>query len=163
MIVAGNCLLRGAKAPICYSDVWEVCCLPGECFRDLIERIPSLIQSSDYYSLLRFCVGRKDTASSSMSLIKKDYRVRGVAVKDYGAQVVFAFYENHSMTIAFDYSFTIILLFFFPQVKGVPDPCEQVLLHLCNVPTELRVLHENLDVSLYIYPCETRVCAAFYL
>lgn len=48
-----------------------------------------------------------------MSIIKKDYRVIGVAVKDYGAQVAFAFYENCSMITAFDHSFAIIFLLIF--------------------------------------------------
>lgn len=65
-----------------------------------------------------------------MSLIKKDYRVIRVAAKDYGAHVEFAFHENHSMIIAFYYCFAIICRFFPPQFKGVPDPCEQVLLYL---------------------------------
>lgn len=98
-----------------------------------------------------------------MSIIKKDYRVIAVAVKDYGAQVVFAFYENRSMITAFDHSFAIIFPLIFSQVKVVPDSCEEVLLHLCNVPTELRDPRVNLEVSVYIYPCEIRVCVAFYL
>lgn len=113
--------------------------------------------------MLKFHVGTRDTARSSTSLIKKDYRVIQIAAKNYGAHVDFAFHENHSMIIALYYCFAIICLFSPPQFKGVPDPCEQVLLYLCNVPIELRVPHENLDVSVYIYPCETRVCVAFYL
>lgn len=97
-----------------------------------------------------------------MSLIKKDYSYRSGS-KGLWSTGSFCILLKHSMIIAFDYSFSIIFLLFSPQVKGVPDPCEQVLLHLCNVPIQLRVPHENLGVFVYIYPCETRVCAAFYL
>ena len=58
--------------------------------RDVTKRLPSLVQSTDYYPLLLFHVGTSDTARSSLRNIKKDYRALGAVVRDSGAQVVFS-------------------------------------------------------------------------
>ena len=67
-----------------------MCCLLGARIRDVTERLPSLIQSTDYYPLLLFRVDTSDTVGSSLRSIKKDYRALGVAIRDSGAQVVFS-------------------------------------------------------------------------
>ena len=92
MIAVGDSLLRGTEAPICRPDALsrEVCCFPGARIRDVTERLPSLVQSTDYYPLLLFHVGTSDTARSSLRTIKKDYRALGAAVRDSGVQVVFS-------------------------------------------------------------------------
>ncbi len=47
-------------------------------FRDVAERIPSLIRPTDWcYPLLVFHVGASDTAGSSLRNIKRDFRALG--------------------------------------------------------------------------------------
>ena len=92
MIVVGDSLLRGTEAPTCRPDALsrEVCCLPGARIRDVTERLPSLVQSTDYSPLLLFHVGTSDTARSSLRSTKEDYRALGAVVRDSGVQVVFS-------------------------------------------------------------------------
>ena len=54
LVVVGGSLLRGTEGPICQPDPShrEVCCLPGAQVWDITERLPGLIQLSDYYPLL---------------------------------------------------------------------------------------------------------------
>lgn len=67
----------------------EAWCLEGAHIRDATEWLPGLIKSTDYYSLLLF-LGASDTAMSSPSSTKKDYRTLGVAVKAPGVHVAFS-------------------------------------------------------------------------
>ena len=92
MVVVGESLLRGTEAPVCCPDTLyrEVSCLPGTRVRDVTERLPSLVQSTDYYPLLLFHMGTSDTVRSSLRSIKKDYRALEGVVRDSGAQVVFS-------------------------------------------------------------------------
>ena len=91
-ILLGDSPLRGMEAPICRPDTLsrEGCCLPGARIRGVTERLPSLLQSTDYYLLLLFHVGTSDTARNSLRSIKKDYRALGVVARDSGAQVGFS-------------------------------------------------------------------------
>ena len=59
VLVVGDSLLRGTEAPICRPDIQsrEACCLPGTKIRDITERLPQLVKSTDYYPLLLFHVG----------------------------------------------------------------------------------------------------------
>ena len=92
MTVVGNSLLRETEALICRPDTLsrEVCCLLAARIRDVTDRLPSLVQSTDYYLLLLFHVGTSDTARSSLWSIKKDYRALGAAVRGSGVQAVFS-------------------------------------------------------------------------
>jgi len=60
----------------------EGCCLLGGHIRDVTKRLPSLVQSTDYYPLLLFLVGTNNTARSSLRSIKKDYRALGAEMRD---------------------------------------------------------------------------------
>jgi len=68
----------------------EVHSLLGAHIRDVIEKLPSLVQSTNYYPLLLFHVGINDTARRSLRSIKKDYRALGAAVRNSGAQTDFS-------------------------------------------------------------------------
>ena len=71
-----------------------MCCLSGAKVRDVTERVPQLVKSTDYYPLLLFHVGTKDTASLNVGRIKEDFKalgVLGVKAKSFGAQVIFSF------------------------------------------------------------------------
>lgn len=56
------------------------CCLLGAWIRDVTETLPSLIQSTDYYSLLLLHVG-----TSGIRSIKEDCRALRVRVRDWRA------------------------------------------------------------------------------
>jgi len=53
VLVVGDSLLRGTEVPICQPDreAREVCCLLGAKVRDVAERRPQLVKSTDYYPL----------------------------------------------------------------------------------------------------------------
>lgn len=68
----------------------EVCCLPGAHIKDVTERLPDLVCSTDYLLLL-FHIGTRDTAVSNLKNIHyRDYKELGAAVKNSGAQAVFS-------------------------------------------------------------------------
>lgn len=79
------------RGTICRLHVfsWKVCCLPGAHIRDVTEKLPSFIQSTDYHLLLLFQMGTSDTVGRSLRSIKKDYRALEVVVKDSGSQGAF--------------------------------------------------------------------------
>ena len=58
--------------------------------RDVAERLPALVNATDYYPLLVIHVGARDIDSSSLRSIKKDYRALGEVVRGSGAQIVFS-------------------------------------------------------------------------
>ncbi|XP_068784552.1 uncharacterized protein [Struthio camelus] len=91
VIVVGDSLLQRTEAPIYRPDLLsrEVCCLPGARIRDVMERLPRLVHTSDYYPLLLFHVGANDT-KGKLETIKQDFRALGMVVKGLGAQVVFS-------------------------------------------------------------------------
>jgi len=80
------------EAPICQHDTLsrEVCCLPGARIRNITKRLPSLVQSTDYYPLLLFHMGMNHIGRRSLRNIKKDYKSLGAAMMDSEAQVVFS-------------------------------------------------------------------------
>lgn len=95
MIVVGDSLLRATEAPICQPDAHSrgVCCLPGACIRDVIEKLPSLVESTDYYLLLLFHVDThtySNTTRNSLRSVKKTYRALGEVVRDSEVQVFFS-------------------------------------------------------------------------
>lgn len=79
------------RSTICQPDglTREMYWLLRAHIRDVAKRLPSLIQSTDYYPLLMFHVGTSDRTRSSMRRIK-DYRALGVALRDSRVQVVFS-------------------------------------------------------------------------
>jgi len=50
VIVIGDSLLRGTEGLICQPDSShkEVCCLPGAWVREVVKKLPGLVQPSDY-------------------------------------------------------------------------------------------------------------------
>lgn len=68
----------------------EVCCLPGAWISDIISRIPSLVCSSDYYSLRIVQAGSNKVAERSMRAIKRDFRGLWPLVDRVGVHVVFS-------------------------------------------------------------------------
>jgi len=63
--MVGDSLLRGTEVPVCRPDrkAHKVYCLPGARVREVTERVPQLVKRTDYYPLLLFHVGTKDTTS----------------------------------------------------------------------------------------------------
>jgi len=92
VLVVGDSLLRGTGSPICQPDreAREVCCLPRAKVREVTERVPQFVKSTDYYPLLFFHVGTNDTANRNLSRIKEDFKALGVKAKCFGAQVIFS-------------------------------------------------------------------------
>lgn len=84
-------LLQGTETPICLSDSFsvEVCCLLGACIWDIVERVPKLVQPSDYCPLLLFHVSTSSTARGDLESLKCDYMGPEAMVKGIRAQVVF--------------------------------------------------------------------------
>ncbi|RMC20428.1 hypothetical protein DUI87_01280 [Hirundo rustica rustica] len=91
VIVVGDSLLRGTEGPICRPDPShrEVCCLPGARVQNITERLPALIQPSDYYPLLILQAGSDEIEKRSVKAIKRDFRALGQVIDRAGAQVVF--------------------------------------------------------------------------
>ena len=87
----GDSLLRGTNSPTCQPDLShrEVCCVPGAWVQDITERLPGLIQLSDYYPLLILQAGSDEIEKRSVRAIKRDFRALGKVVNRAGAQVVF--------------------------------------------------------------------------
>ncbi|XP_067418891.1 uncharacterized protein [Emydura macquarii macquarii] len=92
VMVVGDSLLRGTESSICRPDreTREVCCLPGARIRDVTERLPKLIKSSDRYPFLLLHVGTNDTAKNDLERITADYVALGKEIKEFEAQVVFS-------------------------------------------------------------------------
>jgi len=92
VIVIGDSLLSGTEGPICRPDPShrEVCFLPGVWVRDVAEKLPDLVQPSDYYPLLVMQVGGDEIAERSPKAIKRDFRALGQLVEGSEAQVVFS-------------------------------------------------------------------------
>jgi len=90
--MVGDSLLSGTEAPICQPDreAHEVCCLPRAKVRDVTERMPQLVKSTDCYPLLLFHIGTNDTASWNVDRIKEDFKALGVKTKRFGTQVIFS-------------------------------------------------------------------------
>ncbi|RMC15471.1 hypothetical protein DUI87_07663 [Hirundo rustica rustica] len=91
VIIVGDSLLRGTEGPICLLDAShrEVCCLPGARIENITERLPALIQPSDYYPLLILQAGSDEIEKRSVKEIKRDLRALGQVIDRAGAQVVF--------------------------------------------------------------------------
>ncbi|RMC19378.1 hypothetical protein DUI87_03988 [Hirundo rustica rustica] len=91
VIVVGDSLLRGTEGPLCRLDPSHraVCCLPGARVQNITERLPALIQPSDYYPLLILQAGRDEIEKRSVKAIKRDFRALGQVIDRVGAQVVF--------------------------------------------------------------------------
>ena len=68
----------------------EVCSLPGAKIRDITERVPQLVKSTDCYPLLLFRVGTNDAASQSLGRTREDSKALGKQVKNIGAQLIFS-------------------------------------------------------------------------
>jgi len=79
VIVIGNSLLKGTEGPICQQDPShrEVCCPPGAWVRDVATKLPGLVWSSDYYTLLVMQVGGDKIAERSPKAIKRDFKALG--------------------------------------------------------------------------------------
>jgi len=77
--VVGDSLLRGTEGSICRPDPShrEICCLPGAQVRDVVKKLPGLVQPSGYYPLLVMQVGRDEIAERSPKAIKRDFRALG--------------------------------------------------------------------------------------
>ncbi|KGL89130.1 hypothetical protein N301_03229, partial [Charadrius vociferus] len=92
VIVVGDSLLKGTEGPICRPDPShrEVICLPGARIKDTQRKLPSLVQTSDYYSLLIFQAGGEEVGTRSLKVMKNDFRALGQLVKGSGAQIVFS-------------------------------------------------------------------------
>jgi len=58
--------------------------------RDITRKLPSLVQSVDYYPLLFFHVDEDEVAVRSPRVIKRDFRALGWLVRESGAQVIFS-------------------------------------------------------------------------
>ncbi|KAJ7408371.1 hypothetical protein BTVI_59779 [Pitangus sulphuratus] len=91
VMVIGDSLLSRMEAPIYRLDrlFTEVYCLPGVQIRDVIRRLMSSVQPSDYYLLLLFHMGTNDIATRRPRSIKRDFRALGRMLKDSGEEVVF--------------------------------------------------------------------------
>ncbi|RMB89236.1 hypothetical protein DUI87_34385 [Hirundo rustica rustica] len=91
VIVVGDSLQRGTEGPICQRDPShrEVCCLPGARVQNITERLPALIQPSDYYPLLIVQAGSDEIEKRSVKAIKRDFRALGQVIGRAGAQVEF--------------------------------------------------------------------------
>ncbi|XP_053823847.1 uncharacterized protein LOC128801764 isoform X1 [Vidua chalybeata] len=91
VIVVGDSLLRGTEGPVCRPDPShrEVCCLSGAQVRNITERLPRLIRSSDYYPLLILQAGSDEIEKRSVKVIKREFRALGQVVDRTGVQVVF--------------------------------------------------------------------------
>lgn len=89
--MVGDSLLRGIEGPVCQLDPShrEICCLPGARVRDITEKLPGLMQSSDYYPLLILQAGSDGTEKKSTRTIKRDFRALSRVVDRAGAQAVF--------------------------------------------------------------------------
>lgn len=92
LLLEGNSLLHGTERLICHPDrqSCEVCCLLWAKVRDVAERVPQLVRSTDFYPMLLFHVRTHDTASQNLGRIKEDYKDLAVQVKNSGAQVIFS-------------------------------------------------------------------------
>jgi len=92
VLMVGDSLLRGTKAPICRPDreACEVCCLPGAKVRDVAERVLQLLKSTDCYPLLLSHIGTNNTANRNPGRIKEDFKALRVKAKSFGAQVTFS-------------------------------------------------------------------------
>ena len=86
----GDSLLGGTEGPTCGQDPShrEVCCVPGAKVRDVTERLPGLIQSSDYCPLLTLQAGSDENEKRSVRAIKRGFRALGQVVDRTGAQIV---------------------------------------------------------------------------
>ena len=64
----GDSLLRGTEGPICRPDPshWEVYYLPGAQVRDITRKLPKLVRSIDYFSLLIVQVGSDEIAQRGL-------------------------------------------------------------------------------------------------
>ncbi|TRZ06778.1 hypothetical protein HGM15179_020329 [Zosterops borbonicus] len=91
VVLVGDSLLRGTEGPICRPDPShrEVCCLPGARVWDITERLPRLIEPSDYYSLLILQAGSDEIEKKSARAIKRDFRALGHLIDRAGPQIVF--------------------------------------------------------------------------
>ncbi|RMC00755.1 hypothetical protein DUI87_22438 [Hirundo rustica rustica] len=91
VIVVGDSLLRGTEGPVCRPDpsYREVCCLPRVWVQNITERLPGLIQPSDYYPLLILQASSDEIEKRSVQAIKRDFRALGQVVDKTEAQVVF--------------------------------------------------------------------------
>ena len=67
-----------------------MCYLPGTQVKDFTERLPGLIQPSDYYLMLILQAGSDEMGKRSVRAIKRDLRALGQVVGRTGAQVVFS-------------------------------------------------------------------------
>jgi len=73
VLVVGDSLLSGTKAPICLPDreAHKVCGLLGAKVQDVAERVPQLVKSTDYYLLLLLHVYTNDTTSHNLAELRK--------------------------------------------------------------------------------------------
>jgi len=67
----------------------EVCCLPGAWTKDIIRKLPSLVQPLNCYLLLLLQVGGDEAVVRSLKVIKRDFRSLRRLVSEFGAQVIF--------------------------------------------------------------------------
>lgn len=89
MLAVGDALFRGTKVPICWHDR-DLCCLLVAKAGDATEKMPQLVRSTDYYSLLLFCVSKSDTSSWNLGRFKEDYKILEVPEKSIGVQAIFS-------------------------------------------------------------------------
>lgn len=89
----GDSLCRETEGPIHQLDPFHrwVCCLLGTWVRDVIRRLPGLVEPSDYYLLLVVVqVGSDKVDARSLMAIKKNFRALGQQIEGAGVQVVFS-------------------------------------------------------------------------
>jgi len=87
VIVIGDFVQNGTVGPICRPDPShrEVCCLPEAQVRDVVKKLPGLVQPSDYYPLFVMQIGDDEIAKRSPKAIKRDFRALGWLIEGSGA------------------------------------------------------------------------------
>lgn len=92
-VIVGDSRCRETEHPICQMDPFhrQVCCLLGTWVRDVIRRLPGLIEPSDYYPLLVVVqLGSDKVDERSLTAVKKNFRALRQQIEGTGAQVVFS-------------------------------------------------------------------------
>lgn len=73
-MVTGDFFLMGTVGRTCRPDpLTEVCCLSRAQVKDMIRKLPTLVQPSGCYLLLIFQLGSNEIATRNPKAIKKDW------------------------------------------------------------------------------------------
>jgi len=92
VLVSGDSMLAGTEAPICCPDKLsgELCCLPGECVRDVKETSMYLIKQEDHHPLVVIQVGSWEAAMRKWQNIRKGFCIPWKGAKGLGPPGVFS-------------------------------------------------------------------------